>query len=322
MMDAEELLRDAAARHGIRLAVLVAETGLWASPKVHQRLVLENGTGAWDPTVRRGRLSQGEVRRQSRDGITFDDNSVANRAIKRAIGRPGKSVRGFETCHIWPGTCYDARYHTAIANLVLLPRALAGLSDHDTEIRAILQYRSYELYGWHPEGMPRPTKPQYYPDFWIDPQPYNRTIIEALEARKRNLPMELSASGLASDEGRASEARIEPPAGSRAVPTATADPMTADEHAFVTGRIRRWATRPRSNVHRIVAIVVNAEHGIDRGALVREAKRVTDSRDAYGAVSSLMTSKGNAYGRVFTEHAGIVRIHPEIASEVAKYRWQ
>lgn len=301
MIDAEELLRDAAARHGIRLAVLVAETGLWASPKVHQRLVLENGTGAWDPTVRRGRLSRGEVRRQSRDGITFDDNSAANRAIKRAIGRPDKSVRGFETCHIWPGTCYDARYHTAIANLALLPRALAGLSDHDTEIRAILQYRSYELYGWHPEGTQRPTKPQYYPDFWLDPQPYNRTIMEAMEFRKRNLALELSAPDVA---------------------TASAYHMTADEHAFVAGRIRRWATRPQSNVHRIVAIVVSAEHGIDRGALVREVKRVTDSRDAYGAVSSLMTSKGNAYGRVFTEQAGIVRIHPEIASEVAKYCWQ
>ena len=167
---ASDLLLESVHRHGIHLSVLVADTGLWANPDFHQRLVRDTGSAAMFPKVRRARIGQGEQRGQIIQGIRLDDNSYANVAIKRAIGL-GKSAVGFETCHIWPLTCYDERYHTAPANIVLLPRALAGLSDHDNEIQKALQYRSFELYRWWPAGMDEPTRPDFYPVSWRAPLP-------------------------------------------------------------------------------------------------------------------------------------------------------
>jgi len=169
IIDASQLLLEAVERHKIHLSLLVADTGFWVSPEFHKRLVQDTGSVAVFPKVRRAR-GQGERRGQIVDGVQLDDNTYANIAIKRAAGL-GKSAKGFETCHIWPRTCYDERYHTAIANIVLLPRALAGLSDHDIEIQKALQYRAFELYEWYPEGMPQPVKPEFYPTVWREPLP-------------------------------------------------------------------------------------------------------------------------------------------------------
>jgi hypothetical protein len=60
MYDGLLMLRDAAIRHGIHLSVLVADTGLWASPEVHRHLIRENAIGAFFPNTRRYRESAGE----------------------------------------------------------------------------------------------------------------------------------------------------------------------------------------------------------------------------------------------------------------------
>ncbi len=320
--DAEELLRDAAVRHGVRFAVLVAETALWVDPDVHRRLLKENGTGAWFPAIRRGRRNHGEIRGQSRDGVTFDDNSYANQAIKRALGIPSANLKGFETCHIWPRTCYDPRYHTAIANLVLLPRALAGFTDHDSQIRAALQYRAFELYSWHPEGAECPTRPSYYPDSWRSPEPFTGEVRRALEKRRVESWAGVSPSQFPSPNGSGPDAASQSVSTKQPAASVGVEPMTAKEHAFVVGRIRQWASKPSINAHRIVGIVVRATGGIDRTTLIREAGRVTGSANPSGAITSMMTSRGNAYGRVFIDEGGVVRIHPEVAGEVAKHRWQ
>ena len=167
------MLLEAMNKHQIHLSVFVAETGLWTHPDVHARLLRETGGAAMFPNVRRAR--RGETRGQIIDGIRLDDNTFANLAIKRALGLRRAEVVGFETCHIWPRTCYDPRYHTALANLVLLPRALAGLSDHDIEIQKSLQYRAYELYDWYPEGVEVPQRPSLYPSVWRPPESSSNT---------------------------------------------------------------------------------------------------------------------------------------------------
>src|SRR5437764_495509 len=127
--DADMMLHEAMERHSIHLSLLVAETAIWASPEVHRILISENGTGSFFPNFRRFKAGRGEKRGTVIEGVHLDANTYANNAIKRATG-VGRSAKGFEACHIWPNLCYDERYHTAIANLVLISRALAGLSDH------------------------------------------------------------------------------------------------------------------------------------------------------------------------------------------------
>ena len=181
IFEADKLLQEALEKHRIDLGLLIAETGLWANPAVHHHLKKENGTGAWRPNVRRAR--PGEVRRSLTEGILLDDNTFANTYIKAAIGLTRDQVIGYETCHVWPRTCYHPAYHTTIANLVLLPRALAGVTDHNKQVLAVLQYRSYELYGFHPAEVSEPTRPAQYPASWLSPMPFNERVQRSLLAR-------------------------------------------------------------------------------------------------------------------------------------------
>lgn len=290
---ASEMLLEAANRHQIHLSLLVAETGLWVHPDVHARIVRETGKAAMFPHVRRARIGQGEKRGDILDGVRLDDNSYANVALKRALGLHRLQLEGFEACHIWPRTCYDERFHTVIANLVLLPRALAGLSDHDLEIQASLQYRAYELYAWHPDGTPVPEKPSFYPSHWRTPE--SRSYF----ARHRSLP------------------RVRPISDQSCFD----DDMSAEERASVIRKAQEWALKPHLNVHRIIAIVVRSGNGMSRDDLVKEVARSTNSQNAYGSVASLLTSKGNAYGRVLEDVGGVIRIHSAVEQEVRSLRW-
>ena len=106
--------------------------------------------------------------------ITFDDNTYANNAIKLALlkglerygihGSSRQIFKGFETCHIWPDTCYDARYHTSVANVVLLPREVAGLTDHCQAVKELLQYEAWKRFGFKPAEKDIPSKPKNYND--------------------------------------------------------------------------------------------------------------------------------------------------------------
>ena len=186
-LDANDLLKKATQKHGIHLNILVAETFLWASPKVHSYLVEENGIGAFFPNIRRYRAGEGEKKGQVINGVRLDDNSYANHAIKRSIGIVRENLIGFESCHIWPLSCYDELCHTAVANLILLPRALAGLTDHDEEIQATLKYRSFELYGWYPKEQNEPLKPPSYPTNWLLPYEFTPQVEKALRRRRADV---------------------------------------------------------------------------------------------------------------------------------------
>ena len=104
--------------------------------------------------------------------ITFDDNTYANNAIKLAMlkglekygihGSSRQIFKGFETCHIWPETCYDARYHTSVANVVLLPREIAGLTDHCQAVEDLLKYEAWKRFGFKPDEADVPAKPKNY----------------------------------------------------------------------------------------------------------------------------------------------------------------
>jgi hypothetical protein len=167
-LDGNHLLQQVAKKYNLHFAQVVAETSLWASPAVHRFLMQHTGTAALYPHTRRYKPHTEKVG-MIVDGVRLDNNNYANQAIKVAIGVDRSQLIGFETCHIWPNTCYDERFHTAIANLVLLPRAIASLSDYDPEVQAALQYRAYELYDWYPAGEALPVRPTTYPDFWREP---------------------------------------------------------------------------------------------------------------------------------------------------------
>lgn len=283
-------------------------------------LIDENEGTAWYPNTRRCRTGQGERRGQILDGVKLDDNTYANQAIKRAVGIPDNCLVGFESCHIWPNTCYDHRYNTTIANLVLIPRAIAGLSDHDPEVQAVLQYRSYELYGWYPEGQQCPSKPDFYPRTWREPEAFNQEVLNAHNSPRNTAVSNssnkdsvfLEQSVITDSSLKISQDTIGRTIGFR---------IPSEEKLILLERIRRWAKNPNLKVHKMIALVARTKNGLSRELLVQEVSRVTGSKNAYGAVGSLLTSKGNAYGRVFIDVDGIVAIHPEMLDEVSRSTW-
>ena len=109
--------------------------------------------------------------------ILTDDNTTANRAIKTAVlksfelkfGPSGCDIRCFndyEACHIWELTTDDRRYYTSIANLVLIPRSLAALSDHFPAVKALLQYEAFKRFGFLPAGKTIPKFNNYNKITW------------------------------------------------------------------------------------------------------------------------------------------------------------
>ena len=112
--------------------------------------------------------------------ITLDDNTKANYAIKKAVLEGLKKYgihnadidifKGFEACHIWADTCYNPRYHTSVANLVLIPREIAGLTDHCDAVKELLKYESFKRFGFLPNvdnngviiQMQQPVQPNIY----------------------------------------------------------------------------------------------------------------------------------------------------------------
>ncbi|WP_060994175.1 hypothetical protein [uncultured Aliivibrio sp.] len=181
IIEADKILNEVLISTGINLGHLIAATSLWSAPEVHDYLLACGDRGAWRPNVRRAKA--GEKRRTVVDGILLDDNTLANKYLKTALGLPSKNFIGFEVCHIWKSSCYDPVYHTTIANLVLIPRALAALSDHNCTISSILKYRSFELYGWFPECENQPIKPENYPDNWTEPFAFSKRVSTSLSKR-------------------------------------------------------------------------------------------------------------------------------------------
>jgi hypothetical protein len=223
------------------------------------------------------------------NGVGLDDNSYANGLIKRSLGLDRSEVVGFECCHVWPNSCYDTRYHTVIANLVLIPAALASLTDYELEVQAALQYRAFKLYRWHPNEKPAPVEPVRYPENWREPQP---------------------------DPGKATDWPHRPPGRPIARKPVRAD---RDEGAVAIEKLHLWAGKPGKNHYRIIALV--CEFGpISRNELVKKIDALGVSENPYGAIASLMTNKGNSYGLVFVERAGKLYIHPGI-EETTRRLW-
>jgi hypothetical protein len=187
-LDGDMILAETIGRLGIDLGALVAATGIWANPDVFKLLKIENTFGVWYQNVRRAAQKRGEKKGEEINGVRMDDNTYANFAIEGAIGKV-RQTSNVEVCHIWPRSTYDERYHTCIANLVLLPRSVAGLSDKHPPVVAALQHRAFVLYGWYPAdigGVPvrPPEKPPSYPTKWRDPEAMTPAIEQAIGRRK------------------------------------------------------------------------------------------------------------------------------------------
>ena len=170
----------------VNLCDLVAKNALFASPTVVLNVM--NGTDGSRNNIGKGNRYASwdcmqHVRHSAPKGTSVtltvagiptpcvaDDNTTANQSIKRAIlsSRGYRRIHNFsqfkdyEVCHIWDNP-KDPCYYASIANLVLIPRAFAGLTDHCPPIKELLRYRAFDLFNTTRVTLPStPTMPPYY----------------------------------------------------------------------------------------------------------------------------------------------------------------
>ena len=166
------------------LAQLVAQTAIFPSERVVKDVINgkigrkenlqknrpnqnpnDNPNASWDHMSSIRCCSQ---KGQTINGIYQDDNTRANQAIKHAIlhtlNWKKKSkinyFSGFEACHIYDSV-KDPNYYTSVMNIVLVPRAFAGLTDYYPYVKDVLKYRVYDLFGFYVGSTP-PKQPKNY----------------------------------------------------------------------------------------------------------------------------------------------------------------
>lgn len=140
---------------------MIAETAIFASPGIlsDPKILKGHPHACWffDPYYyirdqkNVGKLTTDCLRRQ----CVGDRNQKANLAIKKAIYKSCPDVAianigsfcNYEACHIVPNSTDNRDYYTSIPNLCLIPRAIAGLSDHFQNIIDILNYHAITLYS-------------------------------------------------------------------------------------------------------------------------------------------------------------------------------
>ena len=152
---------------------LIAKNALFCTIDVAKEVRKKSNTYSWYNNKYRRKKTKEErrttIEEKDENGnlvkIILDDNTMANQAIKCAI-KKSLSIKGkfsdYMSCHIWDSTCYDARYHTSVFNLVLVPTAIAGLTDYNQAVKEMLQYESARRFGVYPKGKTCPEKPTFF----------------------------------------------------------------------------------------------------------------------------------------------------------------
>ena len=88
----------------------------------------------------------------------------------------------------------------------------------------------------------------------------------------------------------------------------------------LSSKIEMWANKPFTNVHKIIAVVLQNE-GIKRENLVSKIEEMGLSKNVYGAISGLMTNVGNNYGKIFQEERGVIVFCPDVKDIIVSYKW-
>jgi hypothetical protein len=133
-----------------------------------------------------------------KDGISVIqcDNDSPTRGFLWSAGRAGtsKDRTGLWFCHVWQRS-QDYLSYTALWNICAIPEFLAALSDKDADVRAVLRYRAFELYGAFPHDEGRPEKPPSYAELsWRQPHPAAlKNLEDILRARLRACPKSRAA---------------------------------------------------------------------------------------------------------------------------------
>jgi hypothetical protein len=151
----------------------------------HPETVRQTGNRALFPTVR-DMIRRGQYSEIEGVPILLDDNRSPTQAF---LWSNVLRWRGNDTQfnHVYPSR-RDPTTYTALPNIFMTPAFLAKLTDKHPEVRAILRYRSFDLYGWFPPDSEAPEKPSGYDELdWAPTLPavqdVKATLLSAMSTK-------------------------------------------------------------------------------------------------------------------------------------------
>ncbi|MFT4252619.1 MAG: hypothetical protein QM608_09060 [Caulobacter sp.] len=119
--------------------------------------------------------------------VLLDDNKSPTDAF---LWANGINRRGPDTQfnHVYANSL-DMDAYTALPNLCMTPAFIAKLTDTNEHVRALLCYRSHQLYGWLPKGATPPEKPEEYEILeWAAPLPPVADVRATMERAMASKP--------------------------------------------------------------------------------------------------------------------------------------
>jgi hypothetical protein len=92
----------------------------------------------------------------------YDDNTTPRWALLWAHGIPmTHHPSGRTFAHVWEGAD-DMESYTHLANIVMVPECLAGLTDKKGPLTCYLRWHAWSVYGWKPGHVAVPEMPEDY----------------------------------------------------------------------------------------------------------------------------------------------------------------
>lgn len=152
----KKILEEIARKSGFsNLSKLVARYTLFTSPNIVKQTKNENLFQIIRDFKNRGKIVD-------YDGtlLMACDNTGPQHAFEWANG--GVKKIDIQINHIYTDSM-NVKSYTSLANLCATPVFLAKLTDTDEEIKNLLMYRSFDLYGYHIGSVP--TKPENYQNY-------------------------------------------------------------------------------------------------------------------------------------------------------------
>lgn len=201
VLDATQEMRTWMAKHYSTLAKAIAKFAIFCSPEIFLGTPQKNYSdriqfitikkqGKSEPSLIRRAKHDETKRTYVNEGgawVYLDDNTVINQKFKKLVQL--SDCRNYMTCHIWDDVDIPEVF-SCVANIVLLPTTISGLSDYSQEIKDLLMYRAYELYEWKPQNRSIPVKPAdydklkwTYPAGWVPSKDIGNTTKAAIEKR-------------------------------------------------------------------------------------------------------------------------------------------
>ena len=92
--------------------------------------------------------------------------------------------------------------------------------------------------------------------------------------------------------------------------------ITDSENDELLKSIRSWKRKPNGKVHKIVDKIINNPNGIDKNQLLAFISIDCDGKNPEGTLASMKTNKGNSYGRILFVENDIVKLVPELETDI------